>query len=185
MIFISRKSYYFMRKGKKTHIADNKDKETLTETKLILRLIIDLMLIPFRLISVLFGKDEFRKVFTPFHTIFTELKKTPVSMYLILANTNAFLLSMFFPSNFLENLAVSANSFTNPISFISAGFLHASFAHFLGNMFFLFIFARIVEKELGVKKTLFTYFSAMIISHILFSIVHSLLKSPSFGIGAS
>ena len=49
---------------------------------------------------------------------------------------------------------------------ISAAFLHGSWSHLLGNMFFLMFFGRKVEDLLGPAKFLLLYFACIYLSHL-------------------
>ena len=51
---------------------------------------------------------------------------------------------------------------------LTSGFIHFDISHLLWNMLAVFIFARIVERNLGITKTLIIYFGALTIS-MLFS----------------
>ena len=64
-------------------------------------------------------------------------------------------------------------------------FLHANLTHLIGNIVFLFILGRVVEKNLAVK-TLFVYIGSGIISLVFHSIVYLyLFQQDVGGIGAS
>ncbi|OGX10149.1 MAG: hypothetical protein A2Y06_00020 [Omnitrophica WOR_2 bacterium GWA2_37_7] len=69
---------------------------------------------------------------------------------------------------------------------ITSGFIHGSLSHFLWNMFGVFIFGKIVEKKLGVRKTLFIYFGALTISMLFSTMVYVFLLHKNVAIiGAS
>jgi membrane associated rhomboid family serine protease len=64
--------------------------------------------------------------------------------------------------------------------------LHANLSHLLGNMLALFIFGRVVERKLGIIKTLFIYFGALVISGIFTSLINGLILNDNTpGLGAS
>ncbi|TDE13947.1 rhomboid family intramembrane serine protease [Dyadobacter psychrotolerans] len=56
-----------------------------------------------------------------------------------------------------------------PFQFISYMFLHADFGHLFSNMFGLFMFGPLLEREWGPKKFLFFYFFTGIGAGLLFS----------------
>ena len=69
---------------------------------------------------------------------------------------------------------------------ITSGFIHGSFSHFIWNMLGVFIFAKIVEKKLGVRKTLFIYFGALTISMLFSTAVYAFMLNKNVAIiGAS
>lgn len=69
---------------------------------------------------------------------------------------------------------------------ITSGFIHGGFSHFIWNMVGVFIFAKIVEKKLGVRKTLFIYFGALTISMLFSTAVYAFLMNKNVAIiGAS
>jgi len=63
---------------------------------------------------------------------------------------------------------------------ITSWFLHSSWPHLIGNLIFLFIFGRVVERRFGAVKTAFIYFGAAIISDLIAGLVFQ-----QGGIGAS
>jgi len=64
----------------------------------------------------------------------------------------------------------------------TALFLHADLAHLLGNLLFLFVFGNTLEKELGARKTLLTFFVGGTISFLLGIVFY---EPQTFLIGAS
>ncbi|PCJ35862.1 MAG: hypothetical protein COA99_13575 [Moraxellaceae bacterium] len=64
---------------------------------------------------------------------------------------------------------------------ISAGFLHGSVAHLLGNLYFLYIFGDNVEDYLGRARFVFLYLSALIISTLSFTLIRSDLEHGFLG----
>lgn len=60
----------------------------------------------------------------------------------------------------------------NLLPMVLSKFAHGGVFHLLGNCFFLFIFGRVVEKNLGPKKLLLVYFLAMISSELLSDFAH-------------
>jgi len=69
---------------------------------------------------------------------------------------------------------------------ITSGFLHSSGAHLFMNMLGVFIFARIVERQLGAGKTLFVYFGALFLSMLFATTIYSFLLQKNVAIiGAS
>ena len=52
----------------------------------------------------------------------------------------------------------------NLLCLITSGFLHRNWTHLLLNMLGVFVFARVVERRLGVMKTFYIYIGALILS---------------------
>lgn len=68
---------------------------------------------------------------------------------------------------FLDYLVLyPANIFEakNYLCLVTSGFIHRDLAHLFWNMLGVFVFARIVERRMGIGKTLFIYFGALVIS---------------------
>ena len=69
---------------------------------------------------------------------------------------------------------------------VTSGFLHHDVSHLVLNMLGVFIFGRIVERQLGVLKTLLIYLGAMIISMGLATVIYTFIFSRNTAIiGAS
>ncbi len=68
----------------------------------------------------------------------------------------------------------------NFVPMISSWFLHANLAHLLGNLLFLLVFGRIVERRFGFLKMLLIFFSSAILSDLIAGLVFG-----QGGIGAS
>lgn len=66
------------------------------------------------------------------------------------------------------------------VPLVASWFLHANIFHLVGNMLFLFIFGRVVERELGSLKTLLLYFVAALLTDVIGAFVFGI-----GGIGAS
>ena len=56
---------------------------------------------------------------------------------------------------------------------ITAGFLHSSVAHLLGNLYFLYIFGDNVEDHLGKVRFCLVYLSAIVVSSLSFVLVRA------------
>ncbi len=70
--------------------------------------------------------------------------------------------------------------------FLTAGFLHQDLSHLVLNMLGVFIFGRIVERKLGVIKTLFIYLGALSISMLFSTAVYVFFLQKNVAIiGAS
>lgn len=71
-------------------------------------------------------------------------------------------------------------------SLITSGFLHADVSHLVMNCVGIFVFGRVVENEMGFLKTLFIYFSALLISMSASQVIYYFfLKQYTAVIGAS
>ncbi len=67
------------------------------------------------------------------------------------------------------------DEWTRPHTYLTAMFLHGGWLHVIGNMYFLWIFGRVVEDRLGTAKYLALYFGA----GVLATVTH-LLTVPGF-----
>ena len=66
-------------------------------------------------------------------------------------------------------------------TFVTCGFLHSprTFGHLFGNMLALFFLGRFVEGDLGSKRFLYFYFSALIFSSVFSVFYHTFYYSFS------
>lgn len=87
------------------------------------------------------------------------MKSTSLLVISIIA---AFFLELTFltPSQILSTLAFSTNNLLQGKiwTLVTALYVHASPIHLFGNMLFLFIFGRALEKEVGAKRTIGLFF---------------------------
>lgn len=81
-------------------------------------------------------------------------------LYLIAANIVAFILQALLGDAFTYTFSlVPAYAFSGAVwQFVTYMFMHGGFLHITINMFVLFIFGGMVERELGVKKFIMLYF---------------------------
>ncbi len=164
------------------------EKEIQSELKFIWNLIKHILLTPWILILVLFGKKNFKDLIKPFKLIWNFITSAKFTAQIILINILAFVVELFLSEEVILSLA---NSSSNLINFqfytlITSGFLHAGISHLLWNMLGIFIFGRIVERKLGYLKTAFIYFGALIISNLFSSIIDLIFIGNNIpGIGAS
>lgn len=89
----------------------------------------------------------------------------------------------FIPGQLIRDLADGGISSTDFLPFVSSMFLHGSWLHLLGNMWFMWLFADNVEDRLGH----FRFFSFYILSGIAAMLVHFIFNpgSPAPAVGAS
>lgn len=101
-------------------------------------------------------------------------QETPVTTVLIFLNLFVFILQYLMPVfgvnlygyGVIEHIMVT--ELNQWYRIITAGFMHGDLIHFLSNVFFgLYILTTIFERLMGSKKTLFIYFTSMILSGIL------------------
>lgn len=115
--------------------------------------------------------------------IFSWALQAKLTFFLILVNFVIFLLSQYvWPKEFFNSLMFTANSILalNFTQMIASWFLHANWLHLGGNLLFLFIFGRVVERRFGSFKTSLIYFGAAVVSDIISGLAFS-----QGGIGAS
>ena len=112
-------------------------------------------------------------------------RKPFLTLTFIFLNVIAFILVFFYlnTKDIFGLFAFSKNYFLNGnyYTIISASFLHENYAHLFWNMLFLFLFGRVVEKELGRLYFVLIYFSSMILGNVFFA----LLFPEAAAVGAS
>jgi membrane associated rhomboid family serine protease len=140
-----------------------------------LRIYWDIIKLPITLILCIIKKSEWKNFFSPltdFWKYFWEAKFTAI---LIIVNFVIHIALLFYmapmteqQSNIFMNTYLAngpANIFSlNFLPFFSSMFVHASWGHIIGNMIFLFMLGRVVEKNFGTAKFALIYFGAGIIA---------------------
>lgn len=158
-----------------------------SESKFLWKIILRILMLPITFVMVLFGKKEFKELFEPIRLFFLFMFEAKFTIILIIANVIIFIWSSFLDEATI-NLLISYPSdllSLRAYTLITSGFLHANITHLLGNMLALFIFGRVVERRLGVGKTVLVYFGALIISGVFSSAIDLLTGSNIPGLGAS
>jgi len=160
-----------------------------SENKFIWKFIWHILITPITLLLVIFKKKEFKDLFQPFTDLFKFIFEPKFTIAIIIINVVLFFGSFFFLSEQMFNSFI--NYPTDLLNFrfqtlITAGFLHANLAHLIGNMIGIFIFGRVVEKQLGFFKTFLVYFGALIVSGLFTSLIHLFIIGDNIGgLGAS
>lgn len=160
--------------------------QIISETQFFWKLLWHALLTPFAFVLFLIGKKSFTDLLQPLKEIIAFIFEPKFTISMIIINTIIFIAVLFFDS--ASSLALKPSDLMEMRlhTLVTAGFLHANIAHLLGNMIALFIFGRVVERQLGFLKTSFLYFGALILSSIFSSGIHYLiLGDNSAGIGAS
>ncbi|MEK6962813.1 MAG: rhomboid family intramembrane serine protease [Nanoarchaeota archaeon] len=159
-----------------------------SESRFLWRFILDLVLTPITLIQVFFKRKEWKDLFKPFIDVFDFLFEAKLTITLILLNIVLYIVSLFFNDALLSSLINYPKDLLGPHAYtlITAGFLHASLSHLFGNMLALFIFGRVVERNIGSLKMGILYFCALILSGVFSSLIHLfLIVDNTGGLGAS
>ncbi|MFT4343658.1 MAG: rhomboid family intramembrane serine protease [Candidatus Woesearchaeota archaeon] len=165
-------------------------KQISSETEFIFTIIPQLLSIPYIFVMALFGKRKISEILLPLKSFFRYVTEPTVTWYLIAINVFIFFIGIFI---FFHNEAFVSQLINYPSdlftlrwhTFITAGFIHASVLHLLGNMLALFIFGRIVEREYGSKGMLFIYTGSLLFSGVFSALVHIYLGENPGGVGAS
>jgi len=162
-------------------------KDIESESKFLLKFIFHILLTPFVFIAVLFKKKEAKDLLRPIKDIFTFLFEPKITISLVIITSISFIVSLFLSESILLDLIkYPTDLFSTKIyTLITYGFLHANKDHLIGNMIGLYIFGRVIEKNLGSLKTFFVYFSSLIIAGIFESIINLLQGNNTGTIGAS
>lgn len=132
----------------------------------------------------------------PLGTINNPTRRTPYLTYgLILINVLVFLWQLTLPPDGLQRtysaLAVVPCAFPANVNvdtfwgFFRGMFLHAGWAHLLGNMVYLWLFGTNIEDYFGRRTFLALYFLGGIVASWTQTLVYSYVCSPLIGIGAS
>ena len=140
------------------------EEEVESEAKHILKIIWSIIKYPFTLLLVLFGKKEPSELSAPIKHLWKFFWDAKLTAWLIALNILIFVVFaiMGFPS-WVENYFVFYPKNFFSISIIGSGFMHGSWTHLIGNVLFLFVLGRVVEKKIGAGKAAFVYFISMII----------------------
>ena len=123
-----------------------------------------------------------------------ELTRTPTATLSIIGiNVLVFIAEIIFlfsPENpspevlaLLDNHLVFGPATTNPLSAITAMFLHADLLHLVFNMLFLWTFGAALENRIGAKNFLIYYFGAGLWAHA-FWIIAEVARDPGSTTGA-
>ncbi len=150
-------------------------KEIRSESKFIWQTIWFIITLPVLLILVFAKKRNVSELVKPIKQFFLFIFEAKVTFYLILANLIVFIIEIILitlnPDNINQFIFQPQHLWTfQPIPIVASWFLHAGILHFLGNMLFLFIFGRVVEKEFGVRM-LYIYFAAAIFADIFSAVM--------------
>ena len=155
-------------------------KQISSESSFVWKQILFIITLPFLFIQILIGKKPISAAFIPFRDFFLFVIEAKMTFLLILVNVIVFIYELYVNMAF-ESLVFKPEHLIElqfmPI--IASWFLHANVLHLAGNMLFLFIFGRVVERNLGSGKFLLIYFGSAIISSVLSGLL------GQGGIGAS
>ncbi len=160
-----------------------------SESKFLWKFLLHILIIPITLLLIIFKKKEGKDLFQPVTDLIKFIFEPKFIISIIIVNILLFVISFFFLNdttltsfiNFPADL-LSSRFYT----LVTAGFLHASWSHLLGNMLGIFIFGRVVERKLGFFKTLVVYLGALIISSLFTSCIHLYIIGDNIGgLGAS
>ncbi len=104
------------------------------------------------------------------------------TVLLVLANVIVYFFSLTWSPSLYKSLIFTPESLyqLDLVPMISSWFIHADLTHLIGNMLFLFIFGRIVERKFGFARFLLIYFSSALISDLVTGLIFD-----QGGIGAS
>ncbi|MBW3022628.1 rhomboid family intramembrane serine protease [Candidatus Woesearchaeota archaeon] len=140
-----------------------------SESKFVWKQFFFIITLPILLVQVIFGRKKASELLRPLKDFFRFIFEPKITITLIMINIFVFILEIFYftQEKLMSFVFTPADLFSfNLYPIVASWFLHASVAHLAGNMLFLFIFGRIVEKDFG-PKMLLIYFGAAIISDIV------------------
>lgn len=159
-----------------------------SESRFLLKFLFHILLTPFILLGVLFGKNRPGDLWRPFRDLKEFFWQPKFTAWMIVINIAVFVVSAFVPMDVLLQLVTYPQDLVTFrwYSFVTAGFLHGGIVHLLGNMMGLFIFGRVVEQKWGAKRTALVYFGALIISSVFTAAIHHFIMQDNVpGLGAS
>jgi len=163
-------------------------KQIQTESAFLLRFLLQILLTPWVLILILFGKRKLSDLFKPLRDLVLFAVEPKITTILILSNVLFFFISVFFFSEelLLQLLLYPADILgLRAFTLFTSGFLHANLLHLFGNILILFIFGRVVERELGSAKFTFVYFGSLLLSGIISASISLLTNNAIPSLGAS
>ncbi len=143
-------------------------REIESESRFVWKQLVFLISLPVLVLQIILGKKKIPEITRPLKELFHFIFQPKITVSLILVNIAVFLFEVFyFTQEQVLQLAFQPSDILalNFLPVVSSWFLHASIAHLIGNMIFLYIFGRIVEKDFGWKMLLI-YFGAAIISDL-------------------
>jgi len=171
------------------------EEQVKSESKLVFELIKDLLLLPYVIVMVLFRKKEASELFIPLKRIIAFIFEPKFTITIIALNILVYIIvnivmfntgtlniqvleNYFWHSNYLFELKLQY--------MFSSMFLHTSLSHLLGNMLFLFILGRVVERRLGAVRTAIVYFGAGVLALVFNSLIYVFIfDTITIGLGAS
>ncbi len=158
-----------------------------SESKTILKIIVSIILTPYKIGRILLGKDNLSVLFDPFRIIIDYITQAKVTFSISVLLIVSFIVSLFLPERTISLLVSYPDDLLSlrAYTLVTTTLLHANTTHLLGNLLALNIFGRVVERKLGGKKTAAIYFFALIISSALSSSINILIGNNIPGIGAS
>lgn len=114
--------------------------------------------------------------------IFYWMFQAKFTMLLVIANIFIYIWSTTLSEEAFNSLIFRPESLLalNLTQIIASWFLHANYAHLIGNVLFLFVFGRVVERRFGTIKYILIFFGAAIISDVVAGLIFQ-----QGGIGAS
>lgn len=164
-----------------------------SESKNIFGIWFSILKLPFTFIMFLFGKKTFGDLFEPQKRFFHFIFEAKGVAFLIIINLITFIALplLHFTGTFglsPEQIGFKPSDLFefNILSMIFSWFIHGSILHLFGNMLFLFVAGRVVERDFGPAKFILIYFVAAIVSSVAYALVHTFLLGDNVGaIGAS
>lgn len=145
-----------------------------SETEYILAMIKHILFLPLVFILFLFKLKTGKELFAFYHETVDFFKDAKITTILIILNAvifyfqDRFIVAFISPNEFslLSPSTYNLIGLHNFHTLITTNFLHADMMHLLGNMLFLFIFGRVVEKYYSTFQTILIYFIGCILSNV-------------------
>ncbi|MFT4309274.1 MAG: rhomboid family intramembrane serine protease [Candidatus Woesearchaeota archaeon] len=163
------------------------DKSIKSEFYVIISIIVSILLLPITLILVLLGNKRASELLRPIHILKDFLLESKLVLSIAIINIIVYFTVLFYQDILLEYFIMYPTDIISSriYTIITAGFMHGSISHLIGNIIALLLIGRIVAREFGNNKTLIIYFSSMIIAGIISSIIFMARGMDTGSLGAS
>jgi len=158
-----------------------------SQTEFLIRIVSQLVVLPFTLLMVLLRKKPAKELFQPIADVIHHAFEPRFTVAVIALNSIIFLLMLLYPEQ-ISKFVITPTDLFNPgkwYTFITAGWLHAGWLHIIANMAGVWVFGRILEKSIGTGKTALIYFVALIIGNIAHAVSMLIMGMNTPALGAS
>ena len=153
----------------------------------LLKLVAALILLPFRFIGVFIGRSTWKQVIEPITLCKEFVTSAKTTFWIIIITALVSIIAWNVPESFFYTFAMQPSDLLTGrwFTFVTAGLLHANAGHLLGNLIGIFLFGRVVEKNIGAKWTFISYLVALFFAGLSSAAVDLFVGTTGYGVGAS